>query len=41
MVGFVDDADLDIAQVAVALLDEVGQAPWAGDDNVGTIAQGA
>jgi hypothetical protein len=40
VVGLVEDADLHVTEVAVALLDEVGQAAWAGDDDVGAIAQG-
>ena len=40
VVRFVDHADLDIAEVAVVLLDEVGQPPRAGDDDIGAVAQG-
>ena len=39
VVRLVEHGDLDVAQVAVALLDEVGQAPRAGDDDVGPAAQ--
>ena len=39
MVRFVKHADLDIPQVAVALLHQVGEAPRAGDGDVGTVAQ--
>ena len=39
VVRFVDHADLDVTQVTVALLDQVGQAPRAGDDDVGPAAQ--
>ena len=40
MVRLVDHADLHIAQVAVTLLDEVGQPPGTGDDDVDPVAQG-
>ena len=40
MIGLVEHADLHIAQVAVPLLDEVGQPPGAGDDDVHAITQG-
>ena len=39
MVGLVDHADLHVAQVAVPLLDEVGQPPRAGDDDVHPVAE--
>ena len=40
MVRLVEHGDLDVAQVAVALLDEVGQPSRTGDDDVGTVTQG-
>ena len=39
LVGFVQHGDLDVAEVAVALLDEVGQTPRAGHDDIGAAAQ--
>ena len=39
VVGFVDHGDLGIAQVAVTLVDEVGQPSRAGDDDIGTLSQ--
>ena len=39
VIRFVEHADLDVAEVAVALLDQVGQPAGAGDDDVGTGAQ--
>ena len=35
MIRLVEHADLDVAEVAVALLDQVGQPAGAGDDDVG------
>ena len=35
LVGLVDDHDLDVGQVALALADEVGQPAGGGDDDVG------
>ncbi len=39
VVGFVHHADLDVAEVAVALADQVGQPARAGDDDVHPAAQ--
>jgi hypothetical protein len=39
VVRLVEHGDLDVAQVAVALLDEVGEPPRAGDDDIGAVAQ--
>ena len=39
VVGLVDHADFHVAQVAVPLLDEVGQPPRARDDDVHPVAQ--
>ena len=39
VVGFVDHGDLGIAQMAVALLDQVSQASRAGDDDIGALSQ--
>ena len=41
MIRFVDHGDLDIAEVAVVLPDEIGQPPRAGNDDIGTVAQGS
>ncbi len=41
VIRFVDHADLDIAEVAVVLLDQVGQPPRAGYDDIGAVAQGS
>ena len=41
MVRLVEHGDLDVAQVAVALLDEVGQPSRAGDDDVGAARRAA
>ena len=40
VVGLVEHADFHIVQVAVPLLDEIGQPPRAGDDDVHPVAQG-
>ena len=40
MVRFVDHADLDIAKLAVTLLDEIGQPSRTGDDDIGPGPQG-
>ena len=39
LVGFIQHADLDISEVAVALPDQVGQAPGQGYDDIGAVAQ--
>jgi hypothetical protein len=39
MVGFVDHADLDVAELAVALADQVSEPAGAGDDDVHPVAQ--
>jgi len=39
-VGFVDHDDLDLAEVGLAPLDQVGQPARGGDDDVGALAEG-
>ena len=39
MVGLVEDGDLDLAEVAVTLADEVLEAAGAGQDDVDALAQ--
>ena len=39
VIRFVDHADLDVAEVTVTLLDQIGQPAGAGDDDVGAGAQ--
>ena len=39
LVGFIQHADLDVSELAVALADQVGQAPRTGDDDIGAVAQ--
>jgi hypothetical protein len=40
MIRFVEHGDLDVAEVAVVLPDEIGEAPRAGNDDIGAVAQG-
>jgi hypothetical protein len=39
-VGFVDHDDVDVAQRARTALDEIGEAPGAGDDDVDALGEG-
>ena len=39
MIGLVDDTDLDVAEMAVTLVDQVRQPSRAGDDYVGPASQ--
>ena len=39
MVGLVEDGDRDVVQTAAAALDQILQATWGGDDNVGAVTE--
>jgi hypothetical protein len=40
VIRLVEHGDLDVTQMAVALLDEVGEPPRAGDDDISAVPQG-